>query len=1278
MNEENHHYRHTPSPYRVHMNRFTRQQAVYSQADSPMNSNNDKHLHQDPIFRRHDNYDDERYRIPISNFMKSSPGMEGGNADLTLEEKRFLAAVERGDLATTRKILATTYTNNEVLDEHKVTLNINAMDLLGRTALSIAIEYENLEMMELLLSHPNIHTGNALLHAINEEFVEAVELLLAHEESIRLKMKSESSDNLQQNFNSDDVPPKFHSGVGGSSWTSPYTNDITPLILAAHKDNYEIIKILLDRGDEVPEPHNVRCACDECRLSQQIDSLRHSRSRINAYRALSSPSLISLSSRDPILTAFELSYELKTLSRVENEFRSEYEELANQCQDYAASLLGQTTSSDELEVILNHDSENPAASADTNEKMTLARLKLGIKYKQKKFVAHPHCQQLLAAFWYEGLPGFRRHNNFVKILIIIAIGCLFPLLAILYLLMPKSKFGRIIRQPFIKFICASASYLFFLLLLVLASQRIKSLNNIQSSIFSSDQPDVNTTMEPLTEMNSFENSSEYFMYPQIQSNRSKRRATGSSHSSMFGAFSMVNSNSYSADYWGNLKERNKEERRGPPPTSIEWIIVAYVAGFIWAEIKQLYEEGWEEYLSDWWNLLDWITNSMYITTIALRIAAYFRVSRELKSGENLTAHAPRKDWDSWEPTLIAEGIFAAANVFSSLKLVYIFTINPHLGPLQISLGRMVFDITKFLLIILLVAFAFACGLNQLYWYYASMRETECKLSARDHTSSTNMHFNEIYRTCMEESKHFSNLFETLQTLFWAVFGLIELQKLNIYKQHYFTMFVGLLMFGVYNCIMNIVLLNMLIAMMSNSYQVIANKADLEWKFARSKLWISYFEEGATLPSPFNIIPSPKSIYYIMKWFYLQFSTCTQQNKKSRWQSIRKLVRRMHERETKYQMVIQNILRRYVTKKQERSNNAAVTTDDLNEIKQDVSAFRFELLEILKTNNFKINTIMKKTTANKIGRKRTQMTYRNIATRNTTINKDLTSTLNETFMNINEVEMCNSDEPFMTNSDHNNLINVINDMNHLKPTTENNQLFPSSYSNIPLLVTTRDLISSNNNIVISQEELSYDSIVTDEKAKLICPHTKLDLTRQCLSSINTYSTAISTSAVRCYLKSTITTSSMSHTMSHDTTYSNLSPTSDESNSKEISNYSKIHHVSSTITTPASSSSSSKMNNNLNKSSHTTVTFSNSIHNTTMATNITSIRTTSANATTFCSNQSSNRKRNRRHQLRNDGTKSNDDPTRQQIEELSTVLTKYRIVKSSASHTKSKNTPTSSDT
>lgn len=91
---------------------------------------------------------------------------------------------------------------------------------------------------------------------------------------------------------------------------------------------------------------------------------------------------------------------------------------------------------------------------EPGEKQSLERLKLAIKYKQKRvcdeltivvfkslgyvfmrkcfffffvfvweksannqFVAHPSVQQLLAAMWYEGLPGFRRKTLVAQVFI---------------------------------------------------------------------------------------------------------------------------------------------------------------------------------------------------------------------------------------------------------------------------------------------------------------------------------------------------------------------------------------------------------------------------------------------------------------------------------------------------------------------------------------------------------------------------------------------------------------------------------------------------------------------------------------------------------------------------------------------------------------------------------------------------------------------------------------------------------------------------------------------
>lgn len=65
----------------------------------------------------------------------------------------------------------------------------------------------------------------------------------------------------------------------------------------------------------------------------------------------------------------------------------------------------------------------------------------------------------------------------------------------------------------------------------------------------------------------------------------------------------------------------------------------------------------------------------------------------------------------------------------------------------------------------------------------------------------------------------------MQSLFWSIFGLISLYVTNVQADHKFTEFVGATMFGTYNVISLVVLLNMLIAMMNNSYQHIAVSAD---------------------------------------------------------------------------------------------------------------------------------------------------------------------------------------------------------------------------------------------------------------------------------------------------------------------------------------------------------------------------------------------------------------------------------------------------------------------
>ncbi len=67
-----------------------------------------------------------------------------------------------------------------------------------------------------------------------------------------------------------------------------------------------------------------------------------------------------------------------------------------------------------------------------------------------------------------------------------------------------------------------------------------------------------------------------------------------------------------------------------------------------------------------------------------------------------------------------------------------------------------------------------------------------------------------------------------------------------------------------------------------------------------------------------------------------------------------MVKRISEREARYQSVVRELVKRYIMKKQQRDLNDGITEDDLNEIKQDISGLRFELLEIFKKNDYNVD------------------------------------------------------------------------------------------------------------------------------------------------------------------------------------------------------------------------------------------------------------------------------------------------------------------------------------
>lgn len=56
---------------------------------------------------------------------------------------------------------------------------------------------------------------------------------------------------------------------------------------------------------------------------------------------------------------------------------------------------------------------------------------------------------------------------------------------------------------------------------------------------------------------------------------------------------------------------------------------------------------------------------------------------------------------------------------------------------------------------------------------------------------------------------------------------------------------------------------------------------------------------------------------------------------------------------RYDIVMQQLVRRYITAEQKKLEEFAVTEDDIAEVRHDISTLRFELIDIFKRNDFKV-------------------------------------------------------------------------------------------------------------------------------------------------------------------------------------------------------------------------------------------------------------------------------------------------------------------------------------
>ncbi|CAC14420.3 Ion transport domain-containing protein [Caenorhabditis elegans] len=175
-------------------------------------------------------------------------------------------------------------------------------------------------------------------------------------------------------------------------------------------------------------------------------------------------------------------------------------------------------------------------------------------------------------------------------------------------------------------------------------------------------------------------------------------------------------------------------------------------------------------------------------------------------------------------------LFAFALLFAFVEYLDFLTVHHLFGPWAIIIRDLMYDLARFLVILMLFVAGFTLHVTSI--------------------------FQPAYQPVDEDSAELMRLAspsQTLEMLFFSLFGLVEPDSMPpLHLVPDFAKIILKLLFGIYMMVTLIVLINLLIAMMSDTYQRIQAQSDKEWKFGRAILIRQMNKKSAT-PSPINML-----------------------------------------------------------------------------------------------------------------------------------------------------------------------------------------------------------------------------------------------------------------------------------------------------------------------------------------------------------------------------------------------------------------------------------------
>jgi hypothetical protein len=179
-------------------------------------------------------------------------------------------------------------------------------------------------------------------------------------------------------------------------------------------------------------------------------------------------------------------------------------------------------------------------------------------------------------------------------------------------------------------------------------------------------------------------------------------------------------------------------------------------------------------------------------------------------------------------------LLAVVMLFSFIEFLNFLTFHPLFGPWGVIIQELIQDLMRFLALLSIFLAGFTLHICAIYQ------------PVYENPNSWN-------NTIPPLGQEFIVPHKSFEMLFYALFGLVEPDNMPpMHLSPPFSKVIIKLVFGVYMTVTLIVLINLLIAMMSNTYQRIEAQSDIEWKFGRAKL-IRNMNRTLSTPSPINLL-----------------------------------------------------------------------------------------------------------------------------------------------------------------------------------------------------------------------------------------------------------------------------------------------------------------------------------------------------------------------------------------------------------------------------------------